>query len=152
MVINYIYYLRDAETGNGETSNEIAFEHVKFVASSPFKNREHCLNSELHLLQFRLVLERPERVVVEEGLLEGIPELINPPLLWWLLHLVRLSLAAMPPRRHRAPNVCTLVISYAVPTHLDRSPTRPYHFISFINQIYYICRLHEIKLPSYRAN
>jgi hypothetical protein len=61
--------LRYGEAGNGEAGDEVGLEEREGVAGRPVQDGEQVLDRHEPLRPQRLPLERPERVVGEEGLL-----------------------------------------------------------------------------------
>lgn len=62
--------LRDGQTGDGDTSDEVGFEEVESVTRSPIKKGDEVFKPEKDLGGQRLVFELFERVIGEEGFFE----------------------------------------------------------------------------------
>jgi hypothetical protein len=60
--------LRNCETGNGDSGDEITLEKVQIVARSPFEDRKDVLQTHHEFFGCGLVLKFPKRVVRKECL------------------------------------------------------------------------------------
>lgn len=81
-------YLRNSETGNGETGDDIGPEELEIVFRCPLENGEEELDSEEQFPGPLLVLESIKRVIREKDFRQLVFEFLCGCFLGWQTHTV----------------------------------------------------------------